>query len=169
MSRNKLNRISGSGAIIGFIQQRYVVTIFGFFLTALTSIAKYSITITLTEMVKDSFNYEFFNSSSNDVCPVDDYIEFSNSTKERKGEFDWSSESQGLIISAVFWLYAFLQTPFGFLIDRYGAKIIIVTSTLSSGLLMISLPFAARIIGVPGVIVVRVLIGVGQKAYKLLS
>ncbi|PIJ49305.1 MFS transporter [Erwinia sp. OLTSP20] len=49
-------------------------------------------------------------------------------------EFALSPVLQGLILSAFFWSYALLQIPGGWLLDRFGARATITTSTVGWGL-----------------------------------
>src|SRR5829696_1793952 len=42
---------------------------------------------------------------------------------EFKNYFQLTNEQRGLVNSAFFWSYAFLQIPAGALVDRYGVKI----------------------------------------------
>ena len=48
-------------------------------------------------------------------------------------EFDLDPAMQGLILSAFFWTYAFMQVPGGMLADRYKPRIVIALSTVGWG------------------------------------
>ena len=48
-------------------------------------------------------------------------------------EFDLDPAMQGLILSAFFWTYAFMQVPGGMLADRYKPRIVIALSTVAWG------------------------------------
>jgi len=48
-------------------------------------------------------------------------------------EFDMSPAIQGLLLSAFFWTYAFMQVPGGLLADRYKPRIVIASATIAWG------------------------------------
>lgn len=48
-------------------------------------------------------------------------------------EFDIGPATQGLLLSAFFWTYAFMQIPGGMLADRYGPRVVIAGATLGWG------------------------------------
>jgi MFS transporter, ACS family, D-galactonate transporter len=48
-------------------------------------------------------------------------------------EFDIGPAAQGLLLSAFFWTYAFMQIPGGMLADRYGPRSVIAAATLGWG------------------------------------
>ena len=48
-------------------------------------------------------------------------------------EFDIAPATQGLLLSAFFWTYAFMQVPGGMLADRYKPRVVIATATIFWG------------------------------------
>lgn len=48
-------------------------------------------------------------------------------------EFDIGPATQGLLLSAFFWTYAFMQIPGGMLADKYGPRAVIAGATLGWG------------------------------------
>ncbi|HEY1393766.1 MAG TPA: MFS transporter [Methylibium sp.] len=48
-------------------------------------------------------------------------------------EFDIGPATQGLLLSAFFWTYAFMQIPGGMLADRFGPRVVIAGATLGWG------------------------------------
>jgi ACS family D-galactonate transporter-like MFS transporter len=48
-------------------------------------------------------------------------------------EFDIGPAVQGLLLSAFFWTYAFMQIPGGMLADRFGPRVVIAGATLGWG------------------------------------
>jgi len=48
-------------------------------------------------------------------------------------EFEIGPATQGLLLSAFFWTYAFMQIPGGMLADRYGPRVVIAGATLGWG------------------------------------
>nr|CAD7441653.1 unnamed protein product [Timema bartmani] len=58
------------------------------------------------------------------------------------GEFTWSEETQGFILSGYFYGYAAGQLPGGILAERYGGKLVFGLGTFISALLTVVSPFA---------------------------
>ena len=48
-------------------------------------------------------------------------------------EFNMDAATQGLLLSAFFWTYAFMQVPGGMLADRYKPRIVIAAATIGWG------------------------------------
>lgn len=74
-------------------------------------------------------------------------------------ELGWSPTTVGLILSAFFWAYAFLQVPAGWLVDRIGPR-----GAFASGFLLGSAAFGLTgfFMALAPLVAVRVLMGVGQ-------
>ena len=92
------------------------------------------------------------------------YVERANlsvalAVPEFKRVFNLTEADRGLLNSAFFWSYAFLQIPAGWLIDRYGVR-----SPYAIGFLVWSLLSAvtAFCTSVSQLLVVRVLLGVSE-------
>ncbi|XP_075225304.1 putative inorganic phosphate cotransporter [Lycorma delicatula] len=156
----------------GGIQQRYVITIFGSTVTALGCILRYCIGIVITEMVKYHKNVNESSVGLSDSCPIpiDEDFNITFIKSEHNGEFNWSEETQGVIISSLFWTYSTLQVPMGLVASKFQPKFVIGFGILLSGLCTILLPFAARIWGAAGVVMMRVFCGIGQSTlYPSLS
>jgi len=70
----------------------------------------------------------------------------------------------GVLLSAFFWPYAFMQTPAGWIVDRFGVRI-----TYAVGFLLGSLATAATGLaqGTGSLILARMSLGVGQAALRL--
>jgi MFS transporter, ACS family, D-galactonate transporter len=78
---------------------------------------------------------------------------------EFKSYFQLTNEQRGLVNSAFFWSYAFLQIPAGAVVDRYGVKL-----PLAIGFLFWSLVSAASgwVTVIWQLIALRLLLGVGE-------
>ena len=61
-----------------------------------------------------------------------------------QGEFDWSKQLRGIMLSAFFWGYIITQVPTGWLTSRWGSKLVITVATLVANVANILIPVAAR-------------------------
>jgi len=75
-----------------------------------------------------------------------------------QGEFEWSRAFQGAIFSSYFYGYMSTQIIGGILSGKYGAKHVIGTGVLISGILTLITPAATRL-NAYLLIVIRVLLG----------
>jgi len=62
-----------------------------------------------------------------------------------EGEFDWSRQFQGHVLSAYFYGYIVTQVPGGMLAGRYGAKHVLGTGILISAIATLLTPVAGRL------------------------
>lgn len=76
-------------------------------------------------------------------------------------EFDWSEETQGIILSAVFWGYVLTQVPGGLLAEKYGGKYVLATGMMLSAVCTLLTPPIARM-GATYLVIARFFIGLGQ-------
>lgn len=81
---------------------------------------------------------------------------------QAKGEFDWDEETQGVVLSSFFWGYVLTQVPGGLLAERWGGKYTLGCAVLVPALCSLLTPLAARRGGAWGLVVLRVLMGLGQ-------
>lgn len=80
---------------------------------------------------------------------------------ETAGEFDWSPYWQGIILASFYYGYIVTQVPGGLLAERYGSKWVFGCGVLTTSMLSILTPFAARR-GIGALIVLRVIEGIGE-------
>lgn len=78
------------------------------------------------------------------------------------GEFQWTSSTQGLILSSFFYGYVMTQIPFGMLAKRYGALGFLGWGMLINSIFAFVVPVAAREGGVVWLCVVRFIQGLGE-------
>jgi MFS transporter, ACS family, D-galactonate transporter len=74
-------------------------------------------------------------------------------------EFDIGPATQGLLLSAFFWTYAFMQIPGGMLADRFGPRVVIAGATLGWGFFQ---AIAAACTGWVGLLVTRLGLGAAE-------
>jgi MFS transporter, ACS family, D-galactonate transporter len=74
-------------------------------------------------------------------------------------EFDIGPATQGLLLSAFFWTYAFMQIPGGMLADRFGSRVVIAGATMGWGFFQ---AIAAVCTGWVGLLVTRLGLGAAE-------
>lgn len=104
---------------------------------------------------------------SSDGCPegpmkkVNDTKQFEE--RSHLYEFDWSKETQSNIIAAFYYGHTFAQIPGGWLVDRFGCKVVMIWSQLLLSILTILNPMAAKL-GPQVIFVLRMFQGVANGA-----
>ena len=78
-----------------------------------------------------------------------------------QGEFTWSKELQGIMLSAFFWGYIVTQIPTGWLTSRFGSKMVIAGGMLLANVANLLIPIGARTHPYT-VVVLRFLMGFGH-------
>lgn len=88
-----------------------------------------------------------------------DRVNLSSALPAIRKSFPLSPEAAGILLSAFFWSYAILQTPAGYIVDRFGVKWpYAIAFFLWSGV-----SAATALVGtLNGLIAVRVLLGIGE-------
>ncbi|KAM3378665.1 ascorbate transporter, chloroplastic [Capsicum galapagoense] len=76
-------------------------------------------------------------------------------------EFNWNSATVGLIQSSFFWGYLLTQIVGGIWADKLGGKIVLGFGVVWWSIATVLTPFAARL-GLPFLLVVRALMGIGE-------
>lgn len=62
-----------------------------------------------------------------------------------KKQYEWSESTRGLILSSFFWGYVISQVPAGLLAQRFGPKILLLTTAIITAMLTLLTPVAASI------------------------
>lgn len=75
--------------------------------------------------------------------------------------FDWAQTKAGTILSSFFWGYIIFQVPAGILAQRFGAKIVLFSSTVIYSMLTIMTPYVA-VAGWEYIVTFRVISGLCQ-------
>jgi len=94
------------------------------------------------------------NSSS--VCPGN-----IDPINQQEGEFNWDSQTRGLVLGVFSWGYMTSQIPAGIMAERFGGKYIFGFGILFTGIFNILTPLAARS-SLPALYTVRVLTGMAE-------
>jgi MFS transporter, ACS family, D-galactonate transporter len=93
------------------------------------------------------------------ILAYTDRINLSTALPAIRTSFPLSPEASGILLSAFFWAYTILQTPAGWLVDRFGLK-----WPYTAGLLLWSAVSAATALvsSLNGLIAVRIVLGIGE-------
>lgn len=83
-----------------------------------------------------------------------------NETEEH--EFEWTSSQQGIILAAFFYGYVTTQIPGGMLAERFGGKLPLLFGIFWTAVLTILTPVITHHGGFIGIVITRVLEGVGE-------
>ncbi|KAG6449210.1 hypothetical protein O3G_MSEX005914 [Manduca sexta] len=82
--------------------------------------------------------------------------------KSNENAFDWSMQTQSVILSSFFWGYVILQIPGGEMAARFGGKILVTVSIGINSVVSLCIPIAAHYGGWQAVCACRVLQGLSQ-------
>ncbi|XP_075224624.1 putative inorganic phosphate cotransporter isoform X1 [Lycorma delicatula] len=144
------------------IPRRYTIAVLCFFGLANAYIMRFCISIALNEMVSYVPSNETVAFEDPNMCSYDNDTATIVIAENLEGEFDWSEQAQGVILSAFFWGYILTQVPGGLLAERVGGKHTLALGILISTICTLLTPLAAREGGVLGLIEVRIIMGLGQ-------
>ncbi|BET03033.1 sodium:phosphate symporter activity [Nesidiocoris tenuis] len=144
----------------GWVRQRYVIGLLGFFALANGYIQRFCLSLAITEMVAT----HRLHPSKIDLhaCPLDTVITTNGTVHRASGEFVWDEATQGLILSAFFWGYVVMHVPGGLMAERFGAKTVLGFGMLTSTLATLATPIVARTGGAIALIILRFVLGLGQ-------
>src|ERR1700748_820835 len=93
------------------------------------------------------------------IIAYTDRINLSAALPAVRASFPLTAEASGILLSAFFWAYTLLQTPAGWVVDRFGLK-----WPYAAGLFLWSALSAATalVTSLHWLIVVRVIVGIGE-------
>ena len=124
-----------------------------------------SLPVAITQMVEPTPLPEMAADVS--ICPKP-VIEAKNTsvsnlpTNHDVSRFVWSQEIQGVILSAFFYGYAASHIPAGLLVQRIGAKPVLLSCVLFSAIVSIITPIGIELGGASTLIALRILMGLAQ-------
>ncbi|KAL1117414.1 hypothetical protein AAG570_004740 [Ranatra chinensis] len=116
------------------------------------------LSLAITEMVVDAHKNKVIDIDDPYACPGELIVK--NGTNP-ENEFDWDEKTQGLILSAFYWGYVITHIPGGLLADRFGGKQTLGLGILTTAILTLLTPLAARA-GSNWMIAIRFLEGLGE-------
>lgn len=90
------------------------------------------LSVAITEMVIKKPKED----SPGDTCPILDDDEDSSSG----GDYDWSQNLQGVILSSFFWGYVITHIPGGLLAEKFGGKYVLSLGILSTAIFTLLTP-----------------------------
>ncbi|XP_067047190.1 sialin-like [Acropora muricata] len=115
-----------------------------------------NLSVALVAMVNSTYTNEKV-SKSNPECQRN----LSTSSLQKDEQFNWDEKTQGLILGSFFYGYILTQLPGGWLGARFGAKNLFGFGVLTTSVLTMLTPLAARH-SVGTLIAVRILEGLGE-------
>ena len=92
----------------------------------------------------------------------DYYYILINVNKLQEGEFNWSESQQGIILAAFFYGYVTTQIPGGMLAQKFGGKRLLLFGIFWTAVLTILTPVITHYGGFIGIVLTRVLEGIGE-------
>ncbi|XP_074641331.1 sialin-like [Tubulanus polymorphus] len=72
-------------------------------------------------------------------------LSFGHKSKYQEGSFIWLKETQGLILSSIFWGYVVIHLPAGIIITKYGGRIVFGITTAVSAVATLLIPIASTV------------------------
>uniref|UniRef100_A0A8D8VGA0 Sialin n=1 Tax=Cacopsylla melanoneura TaxID=428564 RepID=A0A8D8VGA0_9HEMI len=140
----------------GCVSQRFILAFMGFLAVANAYAMRGCLSLAITEMVVTHHKGPIKIDPNG--CPGE--LEIRNHTNP-DNEFDWDEKTQGLILSGFYWGYVIMHIPGGLLAQKFGGKHTLGFGILSTAILTLLTPFAARH-STNCMIAVRFLVGFGE-------
>ncbi|KAH8393069.1 hypothetical protein KR215_004624, partial [Drosophila sulfurigaster] len=141
------------------VPQRIIVGIMSFLALLFAYTHRVSLSHVITQLVVP-INRTSDDEDKEDVCPADDDV--STTPSDHRGEYRWSEQMQGIILSCFYIGYIITHMPGGILSDKFGAKWVLLLCMLISALCTMLCPLAIIYFEEWGLIVDRVIMGAAQ-------
>ncbi|KAL8609427.1 hypothetical protein ACOMHN_006614 [Nucella lapillus] len=138
------------------IQARHALAFWAFLGFFNVYCLRVNLSVALVAMVNSTSSND--NGTNSEECPENSTT---NSNSTLNGEFNWDENTQGQILGSFFYGYILTQLPGGWLAERIGGKRLLGFGCLSTSVLTLLTPVAARA-GISYFIAVRVLEGIGE-------
>lgn len=123
----------------------------------LAIVSQYILKVTLSVAIGGMVKHVAQDSSADETCPRADAAN-TNSTSSKGGEFDWSEEMQGYVLSSYYYGYAGVNIVAGYVAARYSARWVFTIGLLSAGVFTVVGPICASV-GPELFMVTRILVG----------
>lgn len=128
---------------------RFLILIICAVASAVIYLDRSNINITVIAMTHHSMKVS--ENKSNEICPFPTHLnqssgdqdELSKGHCDRSPKYKWDQTDHGTILGAFFYSYILFQIPGGVMVDKVGAKWIIVSGLLGSGLINLITPLIA--------------------------
>lgn len=120
------------------LPQRVVLSLMGFLAIVNAYTMRICLSVAITEMVK-KIPHNTTDSDEGLYCLADDD---ENGDSSKGGDFEWSEELQGIILSSFFWGYVITHLPGGVLSEKFGGKYVLSLGILSTALFTLITPLA---------------------------
>nr|XP_032810392.1 sialin-like [Petromyzon marinus] len=141
-------------------RSRHILAALGFIGLALVYALRVNLSVAMVAMVNSTGAAHQDNSSA--YCPQPVPLNGSHPAQlPSVAVYNWNSKIQGWILSSFFYGYIITQVPGGYLAVRYGGKLLFGMGVMVTTVLTLLTPLAADL-GVPWIILVRVLEGIGE-------
>ncbi|KAK3087918.1 hypothetical protein FSP39_012439, partial [Pinctada imbricata] len=141
--------------------KRHILAILSFLGFINVYCMRVNLSVALVVMVNSTSN-QSVNSTQNDGNAECSDRSAKNQSSNSNGEFDWTEDTQGIILGSFFYGYIITQIPGGQLAEKFGGKKMFGFGVLVTAVLSMLTPVVARSLGVGGFIALRVLIGIGE-------
>lgn len=141
--------------------QRHLVVLLANIGLAIVYGLRSNLSVALVAMVNESYVPKANTTDVHNSCPIPISKNTSSPSSASQGEFTWSRDTQGFILSAFFWGYLVPQLPAGFLSQHVGGKWIFAAGVAWTAVLTLLTPLAARLHPY-SLMALRVLEGLGE-------
>ncbi|XP_037911071.1 putative inorganic phosphate cotransporter isoform X2 [Hermetia illucens] len=140
------------------VPQRIILAIMGFLAICNAYTMRICLSVAITQMVISKTHPPGAEVGEGE-CAIDDEYESESSSS---GEFDWSEELQGIILSSFYWGYVVTHLPGGMLAEKFGGKYTLSLGILSTAIFTLITPVVVESGGSTALIILRVLMGAGE-------
>ncbi|XP_055920216.1 putative inorganic phosphate cotransporter isoform X2 [Eupeodes corollae] len=141
------------------LPQRVILSLMGFMAILNAYTMRISLSVAITQLVVAKNHTG--SGHSEGVC-MREPVKPGEEVVPHGGEYTWSEEHQGLILSSFYWGYIITHIPGGILAEKFGGKWTLCLGILSTAIFTLLTPLAIRMGGSYALIVVRVIMGMGE-------